>query len=324
MRLDFAGGWTDVPPFSAREGGVAVNAAIRLFARATVEPGGRSVRLCSEDLGERVELAAGAAPPLEGRLGLLGAALRVMPAAGPLTLTTRCGAPIGGGLGSSGALDVAMVGALAAATGISLAPHELAERAWRLEAVEARVPGGKQDQYSAALGGFNLLTFRDPEVTVDPLRLDPATAAELEHRLVLCYTGASRFSGSTIGRVMAEYEAGNAAVGNALRRLRDVACRMADALRAGDLARMGRLLSENWTQQQALDAGMRTAEMAELEDAMQRTGALGGKAAGSGAGGCMFFLAPDAATASRMRTAAAGAGAVVFPVRWASEGACAC
>ena len=30
VRLDFAGGWTDVPPFSAREGGVVVNAAIAL------------------------------------------------------------------------------------------------------------------------------------------------------------------------------------------------------------------------------------------------------------------------------------------------------
>ena len=34
VRLDFAGGWTDVPPFSAREGGVVVTAAISLFARA--------------------------------------------------------------------------------------------------------------------------------------------------------------------------------------------------------------------------------------------------------------------------------------------------
>ena len=27
VRLDFAGGWTDVPPFSAREGGIVVNAS---------------------------------------------------------------------------------------------------------------------------------------------------------------------------------------------------------------------------------------------------------------------------------------------------------
>src|SRR5216684_2320737 len=32
MRLDFAGGWTDVPPFSAREGGIVVNGSIELRA----------------------------------------------------------------------------------------------------------------------------------------------------------------------------------------------------------------------------------------------------------------------------------------------------
>src|SRR2546426_11851335 len=35
MRLDFAGGWTDVPSFSAREGGVVVNGSLEL--RAQVE-----------------------------------------------------------------------------------------------------------------------------------------------------------------------------------------------------------------------------------------------------------------------------------------------
>ena len=34
VRLDFAGGWTDVPPFSAREGGAVVAAAVQLYAHA--------------------------------------------------------------------------------------------------------------------------------------------------------------------------------------------------------------------------------------------------------------------------------------------------
>ena len=41
VRLDFAGGWTDVPPFSAREGGVVVSAAIGLYAHAEVRPAAR-------------------------------------------------------------------------------------------------------------------------------------------------------------------------------------------------------------------------------------------------------------------------------------------
>jgi len=62
---------------------------------------------------------------------------------------------------------------------------------------------------------------------------------------------------------------------------------------AADSARVGELLSENWAHQQALDPRMCTEEMARLERSVTDAGALGGKAAGSGAGGCMFFLGPD-------------------------------
>ena len=58
VRLDFAGGWTDVPPYSAREGGLVVAAAIGLHAHAEVRPGGSGLRLISEDLGSTLELAS--------------------------------------------------------------------------------------------------------------------------------------------------------------------------------------------------------------------------------------------------------------------------
>ena len=41
--------------------------------------------------------------------------------------------------------------------------------------------------------------------------------------MLLCYTGASRFSGNTIGRVMRAYERGDAASAGALDGLREVA-----------------------------------------------------------------------------------------------------
>jgi galactokinase/mevalonate kinase-like predicted kinase len=96
---------------------------------------------------------------------------------------------------------------------------------------------------------------------------------------------------------------------------------MPDALRAGDLAALGALLEENWRHQQALDAGMCTAEMARLERAVRDAGGLGGKAAGAGAGGCMFFITPDRA---RAEAAARNAGAEVLPVAWSPEGVVTC
>lgn len=321
VRLDLAGGWTDVPPFSAREGGVVVSAAIGLYAHAEVRPGGTGLRLMAQDLNAELELPDEAALEPSGPLALLQAGLRLLPV-GPCALTTRSDAPAGSGLGSSGALDVALVAALAATRGDVMDAAEIARLACRLEGVEAGIPGGRQDQFSAAYGGFLRLAFHDPGATVEPLALDPSLLAELEQRMVLVYTGASRFSGATISRVMQAYERGDGAVTGALHGLREVAERMVDALTAGDLALVGRLLDANWRHQQTLDPGMCTPLMDRLGRAMRDAGALGGKASGSGAGGCMFFLGPPDPSAAV--AAARALGMTILPVRWASRGVQAC
>jgi len=317
VRLDLAGGWTDVPPFSAREGGVVVTSAIRLFARAEVRLGGSGFRLVSEDLHDELEVSDSSGLIRDGRLELLKAGLRMLPVGG-CTLSTRSDAPPGSGLGSSGALDVALVAALSAARGESPNPLDVAERACHLEAVEAGISGGRQDQFASSHGGFLRLDFRDPEAEVQRLKLDPEFAADLARRTVLCYTSASHFSGTTIDRVMRAYERGDATVARALHGLRDVAEAMAAALAAADSGRVGELLTDNWAHQQALDPCMCTEDMARLERSVTDAGALGGKAAGSGAGGCMFFLGPD--DPGPMIEAARNCGAQLLPVRWAMYG----
>jgi D-glycero-alpha-D-manno-heptose-7-phosphate kinase len=321
VRLDLAGGWTDVPPFSEREGGVVVAAAMRLFARAEVRLGGRGFRLISEDLHDALDVADSAGLIRDGRLDLLKAGLRMLPV-GACTLTTRSEAPAGSGLGSSGALDVALVAALSFARGESPDPVSIAESACHLEAVEAGIPGGRQDQFVSAHGGFLRLDFRDPDAEVLRLKLDPGFTSELALRMVLCYTSASHFSGTTIARVMRAFEQGEPGVSAALHGLRDVAESMVGALAAADFAAVGRLLSQNWAHQQALDPRMCTEEMARLEGAVLDAGALGGKAAGSGAGGCMFFLAPDDPTP--VIEAAIQCGVRILPVRWAMRGVYQC
>jgi D-glycero-alpha-D-manno-heptose-7-phosphate kinase len=318
VRLDFAGGWTDVPPFASREGGVVVNAAIGLRGYASFEPGGgQGILVHAEDLQESARVHRATDLDRPTNLTLHRAALRMFPV-GPGTLRTRSDVPLGSGLGSSGAMDVAMVAVLAAARGEELSPEDVAAHGCHLEVVEAGHPGGRQDQYAAALGGFHRLNFQGDEVRTNRLNLDPAFLGELERRTLICYTGRSRVSGETIARVMAAYERGDASVSAALRELTTIAERMAEALLAADLPRVAALLTDNWRCQQRLDAGMRTDEMAELEAAMQAAGALGGKAAGAGAGGSMFFLMGDDIDAGIR--AAEQAGATLLPASWSATG----
>lgn len=310
VRLDLAGGWTDVPPFADREGGVVTNVAINHLVRVTVTRGGDETVLFSEDSGQRVVLGQTGDGDMRG-LDLLAAAVRRC-GFGPGTVSARSAVPHGSGLGASGALGVALMAALRHDPGVTVKPAELAEEAYQLESADVRNPGGRQDQWAAAFGGINRLEFSGDGVRVQALVLDPEFRSVLESSMVVAWTGASRVSGGTIARVMQAWERGDSTVSAALHAIRDAGVAMAQALEAGDLAQVGALLDRNWAAQQRLDAGMRTATMARYEQAARETGAvLGAKAVGAGAGGSMLFLAGDP---DRVRAALREAGVELLPV----------
>src|SRR5438876_7761232 len=100
IRLDLAGGWTDVPPFSAREGGAVVNVAINRYCYVSVHPRESGVAIHSVDYDARAEAESVDTLPAVDGLELLKASLEVArdavtgPAVPPaLHLYVRCDAP---------------------------------------------------------------------------------------------------------------------------------------------------------------------------------------------------------------------------------------
>src|SRR5688500_7419629 len=157
------------------------------------------------------------------------------------------------------------------------------------------------------------MSFHDPVAHVSALPLAPATAAELEKRLVLVYTGVSRVSGDIVGNVMKAYEAGVPETVDALHTLRRLAGDVKQALLNGDVERLGPALAENWRCQKALHASVTNDGMEALMGVAERAGALGGKALGAGGGGCLLFLAKaDAEHAVRRALTDAGATPLDF------------
>jgi D-glycero-alpha-D-manno-heptose-7-phosphate kinase len=336
IRLDLAGGWTDVPPFSAREGGAVVNVAINRYCHVTARRRDRGMAVYSADFDERAEAAAAEELPSGGGLALLRASLLVaQEETGVLEhggtghqgggdgthpgieLWVRCDAPPGSGTGSSASVGVAVAGAIAACRGRPVAAHEAALRAIRAEREHLRVAGGTQDQFAAAHGGASYMSFRGPVAHVSPLRLAPATVAELEKRLVLVYTGVSRVSGSVVANVMGAYEAGVPRTVAALRTLRRLADDLKSALLRGDADALGGVLADNWRCQKDLHESVTSAAIDRLYERALAAGALGGKALGAGGGGCLLFLAaPDREHELRAALTAHGAQPLDFSFEW--------
>jgi len=318
-RIDFAGGWSDVPVFADVESGVVTNAALAIHVHVDAIRHGSGIRLIAEDLGERVVARHPSELVYDGKLDLHKAALNMLPVTGGLELLTRSDAPAGSGLGASGALDVALVAALAPLRREHYEREDLAELGFHLEAIELRLEGGRQDQYAAALGGVHELRFEPDGVTVHPIPLDPERRAALEAMLVIAYTGQSHFSAKTHQRVWTAYADGRAEVVDALRVIRDLGAAAADALRVGDWRGLADVMNENWAQQQRLDATIGTPGVRAVEQAARGAGAWGVKATGAGAGGCLAVLVPPAARVE-VTAALTAAGARVLDASLDTEG----
>lgn len=257
LRIDFAGGWTDVPEYAAREGGAVLAAAITRYVTGTIR---------------RVE---GDTPLNRWR--------------GPAShVEYSLDLPGGTGLGTSAAQTLVWVTLVKTSIANISSRAELAEIACEIGR-SLGIVGGKQDEYTSALGGIQFLTFGEA-VQAERLDLPPPLASEFRSRLVLVYTGASRFSSTIHDHVWMEYRAGSPSVRGALASLRRIAEDMRVALAAGNLEAVGELMWQNWAAQKVLHPSVTNPDLDSIVEVARRHGAIGGKACGAGGGGCMVFL----------------------------------
>lgn len=291
VRLDFSGGWTDVPPFSEEVGGAVVSASINRYTYSTVKflPY-KKIKLTSFDYNQVVEIDKPFSLKYDGNLDLIKAAIKRLKLKTGLDLYIRSDAPPNSGMGTSASAAVCLIGNLNRMQSAKMTSHEIANLARQLELEELNIAGGRQDQFSAAFGGINFMEFKDPQVLLSPLRLSDSTICELEKQLVLCYTGISRVSGNIISKVMGQYVKRNFKTVDALYNMKKIAVDMKIALLNDDVEKFGILLSENWENQKKLHESVTNPIVDKIFKLAKKNGSIGGKALGAGGGGCLLFF----------------------------------
>lgn len=291
LRVSFCGGGTDVSPYPEEHGGMVLSATINQYAYASLRPR-RDSRLLLSSLD--YDLVAKYDHPrrlkFDGNLDLIKAVVKAMKVRRGLDLWVHSDAPPGSGLGSSSTLVVALIGVLSEWLQRPLSGYEAAELAYRIERVDMRLAGGRQDQYAAAFGGFNFIEFGRDATVVTPLRIRTDVLHELEYRLLLCYMGQTRQSAHIIERQTASYVQGREPVVNALHELKRQTLEMKTALLLGRVDAFGELLHEAWEHKKRLDPGISTGHVDRLYRLARREGAIGGKMPGAGGGGYFLFL----------------------------------
>jgi D-glycero-alpha-D-manno-heptose-7-phosphate kinase len=316
-RIDLAGGTIDIwPLYLFHPGAQTLNIAISLRAHARVEPRDDDrVGLVSEDTCRAVVLPAGDALRDDRTLPLLARLAHHFGVRG-VTLTTRGESPAGAGIAGSSALNVAVCGALNAWSHSQLAAETLLDVAQDIEAQVINVPTGLQDYRPALYGGVAAVELQAGTVRRVPLDVD---VEALQRRLVLCYTGEPRNSGTNNWEITKRHIDGDPHVFDCFERIRDTAAAMRQALAAGDWDEVARQLALEWANRKRLAPGVSTPAIDGLIAAALAAGAQAAKVCGAGGGGCLVAMAPPGSAAT-VRAALAAGGARLLDFRIETDG----
>jgi len=251
VRIDLAGGWTDVSPYTHEVGGEVVNFAINNHARATLEVDDEGI----------------------------------------LSVNYTCDVPVGSGLGTTGAINVALLAAIEGMAELGGTERQsVAEQAFQFESLLGN-KGGRQDQWAAAHGGWNHLLFMGDDVEEMPF--SPVRSAErwLSKHLVLANTGIPHVSGDLHKMIWERYAAGDEGVKEGLMAIRVAARQMANGLQQDRRDEVIGAFNEVCRGVDLLDPGLHDPFREVVDPLLEGKNVLGWKALGAGGGGCLVLLA---------------------------------
>ncbi|HET6745871.1 MAG TPA: GHMP kinase [Candidatus Limnocylindria bacterium] len=287
LRISFAGGGTDLEAFYQHDEGAVFSTSIDKYVYVTVKRHGpvfdEKIRLnysVSESVGEIDAI----------RNDIARECLRLMEVEPPIYVSVVSDLPDSSGLGGSSAFAVGLLHALHTFKGERVTGEQLAEEASRVEIEILGQPIGKQDQYAAAVGGLNLLSFRaGMPVSVSPHQGSSAAIDGLFDRLIMLWTGHQRRSSG----VLFEQRDRTSDHRQELARMREQAYEL-QALMADtqpDYRRFGEVLLEGWRLKRGLASSVSNPQIDGWYEAAIQAGAIGGKLCGAGSGGFLLFLA---------------------------------
>ncbi|MGO9874451.1 MAG: galactokinase [Acidimicrobiia bacterium] len=298
----------------------------------------------SHDLEGVVDVAADASDdpravqPAWGRT--IGGIVQVLAALGRASvgadLEITSTVPIGGGLSSSAAFEVAVALGLCEVAGFSVEPRELALAAQRAEHVATGVPCGNQDQLASVFGqAGHALVLDCRTLEIETLALPRGL------RVLVVHCGVPR---TLEDSPYAQRRAESIEVGSrlGLRALRDATFEQvrdqprgrhavtemarvrafADALREGALDELGPLmLASHASSRDDMDVSI--PELDTLVECLVEAGALGARLTGAGFGGCVVALVPadEAGAIAATASAAYRKGTGREPTPWIVDAA---
>lgn len=281
VRVNFGGGWSDTPPYCIENGGIVLNAALKLEGKypiiAKIEKiSDKKIILVGGDndsyrefdsidelknygdpfdifaLHKAVLISVGLISleqniSLEELIDNIGGGFRLT--------TDVVNIPRGSGLGTSSVLAAACVKALYDFFGQTPSPEECCSRVLVAEQLMS-TGGGWQDQLGALLPGIKLISSKaglKQGYTVKRLNIPEATVNELENRMCLIYTGQRRLARNLLRDIIGKYIVSEPDILFGLKEIQNIAILMQFCLENGDIDGFAALLDRHWEMSKLID-----------------------------------------------------------------------
>jgi D-glycero-alpha-D-manno-heptose-7-phosphate kinase len=292
VRISFAGGGTDLPAYYEAFGGRVLSATInKYFYTVLSKRNDDRIQVISSDLRVFNTWQDIANMKVEGSgLEIPLAVLKDLRCDCSLDLFLASEIPPGTGLGSSASVCVNILKTIATYLNQPLSKYALAERAFHIARDVLRRHIGKQDEYAAAFGGLNFITFEpDGTTQVIPMNVGSEVMQTLERNLMLFFTGSAHNSWTILEEQEESTRRHRGVAIDALHEVRSLADRMRLAIDQADISSVGLLMDEAWLAKKRISSRISNSRIDHLYELAKQNGASGGKITGAGGGGFLLL-----------------------------------
>lgn len=286
FRMSFFGGGTDFADFYREHGGAVISTTFDKYCYVNVRHLPRFFDYSTELSYSKTERVTSVDqiqhPAIREAMKMLDMH--------EIRLTYEADLPARSGLGTSSSFAVGMLNAFYALKGKYADKRKLADEAIYLERVLCNESGGVQDQIAASFGGMNRINFNADGYEVMPVIISPERKEALNNKLMLFFTGFSRFSSDIQVKTQ---QALSDKTAQLLEMLKLVDEAEAVLTSKTDLNEFGRLLDYTWKLKRGITTEISTDSIDGLYGKAMEAGALGGKLLGAGGGGFLLFYVEE-------------------------------
>ncbi|MFC1533915.1 kinase [Thermodesulfobacteriota bacterium] len=291
VRLSFFGGGTDYRDYFERKNGATLGVTINKYIFV-------SVNRLSDFFNYKFRIGYSKAELVKHVDDIVHPSVRecikFKKCDGNLDIHIFADLPARTGLGSSSAFTVGLLNALSALNGTRLSMQQLAEEAIFVEQQLIKEKVGCQDQMHAAFGGLNIFEFSKSYVSARPVIISKKKYELLNRSIIVFFTGITRHANEILEEQIKNTRSGSN--DDYLDKMYQMVYEAEDIISKEPedtiIKKLGVLLHRGWQLKKSLSSSISNDLVDTAYKKAISAGAYGGKLAGAGAGGFLFFLAP--------------------------------